>query len=202
MPELKQMTVPAEKIALGDIIWEHKGEVCDKSVKTKYAYFDLSSGGVVWDVRYPIGTEVVIERMSETEQEAAAKQLRRTLMSLDNKERSARSQLENARAKMIKNMQAGERPSSWDWMDIPLAQARVDLWDSVAHLHRVRAQGDNPATRVEAVRRVREVQMKKELSYFSATSRSTGVISNLFEDIKRQALSEWMRELEWVLWEN
>lgn len=198
MPEPKHFTIPARDLKVGDSTRGlGGGSVYGVDVKVKYVYVNL---GASTPIKLEMDQLVDVVRMVETEEEKAAKQLQRTLQALDFKETSARRALVAARETMIKSLEAGERSSHWHWLDVPLAEAEVELWDAVTHVHKVHAQADTPLTRVEAIRLVKDERTRQALSFFRATSRSTSTISNLFDDLKTEALSHWMRELEWIIY--
>lgn len=183
------------------------GEVIN--VKPKIKWVTVTFQGQAGPYEQDLLKDSVFEfsRLQETDEERAAKQLERTLLSLDYKENNARLALVAAQDKMVKEMTLRTRASHWTWMDVPMAEARVELWNAVAHVHRVHAEravfeggeGVRAISRVEAVRLVVEERTRQALSYYRATSRSTSVTSNLFDDIKIEALSDWRRELEWII---
>ncbi len=197
MPQLVTSTVKAHQIKKGDVI--PAGTVVGTNAKVKWTL--ISVAGSDKPVRVEKDSDMVVIREVPTEEEKREKELQYLIRTLDIKEQQARAQLATAREKMIKQLQAGERASSWDWMDVPQAEALVELWDAVTHVHKVRAEVDEyeTLTRLEAVRQVMEERTNQALSYYKAISRSSGLLSNMFEDIKLEALSTWRRDLEWVL---
>lgn len=206
MPELKAFPdVKVRDLKVGDMTTY--GKVLDKDVKVKWAIVTFQGQAGPYTERLLADDALGCSREVATEAEQAAKLLAHMLVSLDHKEAQARRTLEHARESMIKALQAGERANHWSWMDVPLAEATVELWDAVTHVHQVHAmkavfeggEGVWAITRVEAVKLVLEERSKKALSYYRGLSRSTSVISNLFEDIEREALSAWARELEWIV---
>lgn len=198
MPELRSF--PETKVRdLKDRDLTTYGRVVGTDVKIKWALVTFEGQAGHYTERLLADQVIGCSREVPTEDEVAAKQLQRTLQALDFKEDSARHALVAARETMIKSLEAGERSSHWNWMDVPLAEAAVELWDAATHVHKVHAQADTPLTRVEAVRLVKDERTRQALSYFRATSRSTSTVSNLFDDLKTEALSNWMRELEWIV---
>jgi hypothetical protein len=197
MPELQQMTGTATDLRKDDVTTY--GKVINVDAKVKWATITFQGQAGPYELRRLKDEQIAFSREVPTDEEKLAEITRRTLLLLDVKEAQARSSLRAARERMIKGLEAGERADYWHWMDVPQYQAVVDLWDAVAHVHRVHAQGDEPLTRVEAFRRVRDNRHDSALSYYSALSRSTSVVSNLFDDLKIEALSTWERELEWLI---
>lgn len=197
MPEKKSFTVEAKAVKAGDFVQDYGPvEVRDSKVKWTTLYFDKVDS---LKLRLLNDAEITVVREVPTAEEQHAKEVRRTLLSLDVKAAQARGTLQAARDKMIKSLEAGERASYWSWMDVPALEALVELWDAADHVHQFRAQSDEPLTRVEAVRAVLGKRTEDALQYYRALSRSTSTVSNLFDDIKLEALSSWRRELEWII---
>lgn len=199
MPELKQMTGKVTDLKAGDKTTY--GKVLGVNAKVKWAVVTFEGAAGAYEHRLAMGDDFTFSREVPTAEEQAAKRLQMTLATLDMKERQARQNLDHYRQKMIEDMQAGDRASHWTWMDVPQAQAIVELWDAIAHVHRVNAQGETPMARVEAVRYVLDERAKRALEYYRPLSRSTSAVANMFEDIEIGAISALRRDLEFVVGE-
>lgn len=101
-----------------------------------------------------------------------------------------------------------EKISAADWVnyrnvmeyaaDARKAQVKADLWEAVSL--RINSE-DHPMLPLEAFESVKDAVRNELLSAygFRSTSRSTSVLKNLDDDIKREAQAEWLNDMFWTI---
>lgn len=216
MPIKTYPMVTVSQLRVGDKVttWHtpqprQAGEVARIDKRVKRADVTLTSGDVVKNLELT-GTAIV-ERMIRTDEEKAAERHEALLWAIDRAEKDAAEDLVEQQQKVAALLTAGERFDHWRLESLLKAQATAAIWAKVAHVHLVHAQrtsedieqliknwGDDekthgPITRLEAMELVVEKTKEWLIEQSSFLSRSTSVMSNLIDDVERQAAADFLR---------
>lgn len=170
----------------------------------------LENGDETWTRRVPLDSEINVLRTVPTDEEKLDNDLRRFSFKAHKKWEESKRGVEHSVAILNQKFLDGRAkgylyPFDFDQAaEVVVYQERLALWESV--MSRVESPKDVRGL-VMAVMAVREhVTNLLTQRYNRSLSRSSSVISNLTEDIRRDAAAEWLDDTKYLdvedLWER
>lgn len=220
MPEQYTVEVRAKNLQVGDAYHGNHQKTSkiitylDKKSKFTYVYFtdDAIARASERPLRIEHDATVWVARTRLTAEEQKAAVLRTQLERLDYAEQGAVEDLEKIRSKTIGILTDGGRLDHWEVEALLMAQANAELWAKVAHVHKLYAQRTEedleemrarsgglyandvrgPMTRLEALDFVLKKTEERLIEQVRFTSRSSSIVSNVCEDVSRQAAADFL----------
>lgn len=194
MPELKTIEIFADHIMKGDIVLMGEDEIPTSPIKTisrktKYVWIDGEDGT---KGRLSGGDTIKVRRSFQTDQEKAADMREATIDYLTTKINGYDVWFENAKKEYCEKIMRGFEVHWHDTESFYASQARYEIWRSVVNVMNGRKVDVRAATQLVA-----DDILYHFMRDYRATSRSTSVVSNAMEDVRRGEEVKFIEDLRW-----